>query len=530
MNRYFNTTGVCYPDRHYMVDLQSRLEEIKELIDRGSYFMINRARQYGKTTMLKALNRYLRDQYCVISLDFQALSHSDFQDEVSFVAAFAREILTASERGISIPENVEAILKQFRNTGCTEVKMAHLFEVLQKWCAISEKPVILMIDEVDSASNNQVFLDFLAQLRFYYINRYESLTFQSVILAGVYDVKNLKQKIRPDSEHRRNSPWNIAANFKVDMSFRASEIADMLREYEQDYDTGMHITEMAQMIYDYTAGYPFLVSRLCQLMDEDVRGSEHYPDRSAAWTKEGFLEAVKLLLMESNTLFESLMNKLEDYPKLEKMLQLLLFCGKSIPYSPDDRVISIASMFGFVKNDNGIVQIANRIFEIRLYNLFLTSGEAQNTRIYDAALDDRNQFIKNGTLDMERILEKFAIHFNDLYGDRSEHFIEDDGRRYFLLYLRPIINGTGNYYVEAQTRNKERTDVIVDYKGEQFVIELKIWRGNAYNERGEKQLSDYLAYYHLKKGYMLSFCFNKNKKIGITHVNLGDCTLVEAVV
>lgn len=66
MNRYFNTTGVYYPDRHYMVDLQSRLEEIKELIDRGSYFMINRARQYGKTTMLKALKRYFRDMWLVV--------------------------------------------------------------------------------------------------------------------------------------------------------------------------------------------------------------------------------------------------------------------------------------------------------------------------------------------------------------------------------------------------------------------------------------------------------------------------------
>ncbi len=50
----------------------------------------------------------------------------------------------------------------------------------------------------------------------------------------------------------------------------------------------------------------------------------------------------------------------------------------------------------------------------------------------------------------------------------------------------------------------ERTDVTVDYRGEKMVIELKIWRGNAYNECGEKQLIDYLEHYHLKKGYMLS--------------------------
>lgn len=75
--------------------------------------------------------------------------------------------------------------------------------------------------------------------------------------------------------------------------------------------------------------------------------------------------------------------------------------------------------------------------------------------------------------------------------------------------------------MEAQTRDARRTDVIVDYGGEQFVIELKIWRGNEYNERGEPQLADYLDYYHKDRGYMLSFNFNKNKKTGVNEVRVG---------
>ena len=73
-------------------------------------------------------------------------------------------------------------------------------------------------------------------------------------------------------------------------------------------------------------------------------------------------------------------------------------------------------------------------------------------------------------------------------------------------------------------------DVVVDYLGKRYVVELKIWRGNAYNERGEQQLSEYLKYYHLDKGYMLSYCFNQNKKPGIRYINLNGKTLVEAVV
>ena len=141
------------------------------------------------------------------------------------------------------------------------------------------------------------------------------------------------------------------------------------------------------------------------------------------------------------------------------------------------------------------------------------STDEQEKDVYREGARLKNQFIHDGALDMWRILEKFVEYFDDIYGDRDEKFLEADGRRYFMLFLKPIINGTGNYYIEARTRN-----------------EMKIWHGNAYNERGEKQLSDYLEYYHVDKGYMLSFNFNKNKKIGVKEVVLGEKLLIEAVV
>lgn len=71
-----------------MVDIKDRLAEIKELVDDGAYFTINRARQYGKTTTLKALKKYLSNDYVVVSTDFQLLSHSNFKSEAVFVRAF----------------------------------------------------------------------------------------------------------------------------------------------------------------------------------------------------------------------------------------------------------------------------------------------------------------------------------------------------------------------------------------------------------------------------------------------------------
>ncbi len=526
MIKYFNVNGLCRPQKHYMVDLSSRLEQIKRMVDNGDYFTINRGRQYGKTTTLNALAEYLRKDYEVVSLDFQTMDALSFDGVQNFVAAFVEELLDSVG---NFPEGIEEQFLEFVEGTARINSLNALFKVIKAWCGKLDRGVVLIIDEVDTATNNQVFLDFLAQLRAYYLKRPKVATFQSVILAGVYDIRNIRRKIRPDEEHKTNSPWNIAADFNVEMSFSASDIAGMLREYEADYHTGMDIEDMSNRIYDYTTGYPYLATRLCKFLDERIPGSEGFPEKVDAWTKNGLVEAVKLLVNETNALFLSLKGKLEDYPKLRIVLYDLLFTGKPIPYTAMNDSIEIAAMFGFIRNEKGTAVIHNRIFETVLYNWFM-SDEYMDSKLYDAGLQGKSQFITGGHLNVRRILERFVESFDDLYGDQDETFLEETGRRYFMLFLKPIINGEGNSYVEARTRNRERTDLVIDYHGEQFVIECKIWRGNAYNERGEQQLVDYLDYYHLKKGYMLSFNFNKKKQIGVQEIALGDKVLVEAVV
>lgn len=525
MDRYFNTEGSCEPEAHYMVRLDDRLRIIRQrFVDRGSYFVINRGRQYGKTTTLKALAEYLRDQYSTVSLDFQEIGTGEFRDENTFSRAFAEIFIKAYKR-----ENCREDVGEMPGKDENGIALRELFVWLSGICAKTSRPIVLLIDEVDTASNNQVFLDFLALLRKYYLDRRNSPIFQSVILAGVYDIKNLKAKLRPDAEHKYNSPWNIAARFNIEMSFSACQIDGMLREYEEDYHYGIDTKAIAEEIYQYTSGYPYLVSAICKLLDEEIAGSERFETVQAAWSKEGIVQAVNILLSERIPLFESMTRQLSDYPDMRKMLQAILFQGKRVTYNSDSAVIERASMFGYIINMNGSVQVANRIFEMRLYNMFLSEEELQNA-IYDVAQGSRNEFLHGGRLDMDRVLEKFTVHFNDIYGANNEKFLEDHGRKFFLLYLKPIINGTGNYYIEAQTRDARRTDVIVDYLGERFVVELKIWRGNEYNERGEEQLAAYLEEYHLDKGYMISFNFNKNKKPGVREVMLGNRKIVEAVV
>ena len=213
----------------------------------------------------------------------------------------------------------------------------------------------------------------------------------------------------------------------------------------------------------------------------------------------------------------------------ENFEENIIYQGIKIPFSPDEKAVSMGLMFGFLAEKNGQVAIANRIFEMYLMNLFMTE-EAARSEVYLQGDRDRIGFIRDNRLDMDLVLKKFVEYFHEICGDKDEDFIEKNGRKFFLLYLKPIINGTGNYYIEAQTRDSRRTDLIVDYLGEQFIVELKIWHGNEYNARGEKQLTEYLEYFHRDKGYLLSFNFNQKKEIGVKEIQACGKTIVEAVV
>lgn len=71
----------------------------------------------------------------------------------------------------------------------------------------------------------------------------------------------------------------------------------MLTEYESDCHTGMDIALLSGLLYDYTSGYPCLVSRPCKFMDERIPGSGEFPTPSSAWTKAGFLRLCSTIII-----------------------------------------------------------------------------------------------------------------------------------------------------------------------------------------------------------------------------------------
>ena len=58
----------------------------------------------------------------------------------------------------------------------------------------------------------------------------------------------------------------------------------------------------------YTSGYPYLVSRICLLIERDLNRN---------WTLEGVQEAIKIILDENSALFDDLFKKVQTSNTIE---------------------------------------------------------------------------------------------------------------------------------------------------------------------------------------------------------------------
>ena len=165
-----------------------------------------------------------------------------------------------------------------------------------------------------------------------------------------------------------------------------------------------------------------------------------------------------------------------------------------------------------------------------LYTLFV--GESnQNEDLRQLAAASKTIFSdEEGWLDIPKIMDHFIREHNRIHEGQTEKFLEEEGRERFITYVAPIINGTGTYDIEPQTREHKRMDLVIHYLGRRYIVELKIWHGDRYNEKGEKQIMEYLDRFDLKTGYMLSFNFNQKKITGVERVVIGDKVLFEGTV
>ena len=519
MSKRFNDTGLCIPEKHYMADTSSKLTAILTLIEEGSYFAINRPQQYGKTTIAHLLGLELinRADYLALELSFEGIGDVIFEQEATFCTGFINLLIK------ELTYLKEDTLKNYLQDIKPQITdIAELSESITWICEHTPKKVVLIIDEIDKSSNNQLFLSFLGLLRDKYLrrNRGRDSSFQSVILIGVHDIKTLKLKITGDATGKLNSPWNIAVDFPVDMGFSVEEIRPMLADYVEERGIKMDTTVIAEKIHYYTSGYPFLVSKICKIIDETILPNTG----KKQWTIAEVEAAVKAITYVgyTMTLFDSLVKNLENDSELYQMLFDISINGLQYDFYIGAPTIYKAFLLGFIKDKSGICAIRNRIFEQRFYNHFL-SKQARTKGLLEIE-EDPGIFSKKG-LNLELVLQKFQQFIKENYTTQDTQFLEREGRLLFLSFLRPILNGKGFDFKEPVIGEERRIDIVITYLNRRYVIELKRWRGKKYHEAGLQQLSDYLDTYAIKKGYLLIFDFRKTKTYQQKVITFKDKTI-----
>jgi hypothetical protein len=514
----FNVNGSCFPEDHYMVDISGKFNQVMKLVEQGEYFTINRPRQYGKTTMLETLFHKLDSSRLIFFLSFEGIGDI-FKNEKSFCSSFI-DILAGTQEA-KHPE----LAKQIYALGKETANLKKLSKFITAFTKAQTQDIIVLIDEIDKSSNNQLFLSFLGMLRDKYLKRKREATFKSVILAGVHDVKSLKLKIRDGLEAKLNSPWNIAADFNVDMSFNPAEIKTMLVSYAEDTGVKMDFNAVAERIYYYTSGYPFLVSKICKNIAEEEAGQN--PDYNPKhWTLDDIDWSFRWLTRESYTTtnFDDLVKNLENNPALYNLIYAILFNGtaKSISFSVKNPLVNQGIMYGMLKEHDGRAVIHNRVYEQILSDYMRSKLETatpeQGFNGYTFGYIDNS-----GYFHLQNALLKFQLFMKEHCSAKDSTFLEREGRLVFMSFLKPIINGKGFMWKEPVTGDEQRMDIVVTYGAKQKeVVELKIWRGEEYHLEGLNQLSEYLDFQNLKHGFLLIFDFNKNKQYKSESIKLKD--------
>ena len=108
-------------------------------------------------------------------------------------------------------------------------------------------------------------------------------------------------------------------------------------------------------------------------------------------------------------------------------------------------------------------------------------------------------------------MSKFAIHYREIYSQTDAPFLERHGRLLFLAFLTPLLNGQGFYHIESQLTDQRRMDIVVDFEKEQYIVELKLWKGDVAKENAYEQLLGYMGAKNAKEGFLLTFDFRKEK-------------------
>jgi hypothetical protein len=485
MAKFFNTAGFCNPEEHYMVDPLKRLTEVEYLIKKKLYFTIHEPRQTGKTTYLHTFARKLNQEGKYVSL-VVSFERAGFK---SITVDKANEVI--NHRIFMAAENQLSEVYQPPNP--KGKKYFDLLEYLSEWCQTLKKPLVLLIDEIDSLQDDTL-ISILRQLRDGYQLRPNNFP-SSVALVGLRDVRDYKAKIRPDSNSLGTaSPFNIKAESLMLNNFTKQEVFELLEQHERETKQRFPL-EIKEEIFNLTNGQPWLVNAVA---NQIVRGILK-DDYSKQITLDIVNEAKNQLILRRDTHLDSLADKLKEQ-RVKRVVQAIIN-GESINFDILDDDLVYMRDLGLVSQTSPL-KFANSIYAEIILRIMLSPIEV--------SIPEKIQtpwFLNSDrTLNMDKVLQEFQKFYqrNSEFWIKRYEYRESAQHLLLLAFLQRIVNAGGEIIHEMALGNN-RLDLLVKFQNQEFALELKIWRDTYTIEDGKEQLSGYLDKLGQKKGYLIIF-------------------------
>ena len=494
--RFFNTTGPVRADIHYCLPPLRRwdLAAILSLIHQQKYFVLHAPRQTGKTTCLLALMKALNEdgQYRALYANVET-GQSAREDVARAMRTILADIGERARDYLGDPFVLEAMGAALQDSGGDGA----LRSVLTGWAAASPKPLVLMLDEVDSLVGDTL-ISLLRQLRGGYDKR--PLKFpQTVLLCGVRDVRDYRiHSSEEKSVITGGSAFNIKAESLRLGDFSPQDIAALYSQHTEE--TGQRFDpEALSAVWDLSKGQPWLVNALAY--EACFRMKENH-DRSRTITAAVIEASSENLILRRETHLDQLTDKLKEL-RVKRILEPLI-AGESLGENVSEDDLQYTVDLGLVRRDSSGIRVANGIYREVI--------PRQLTEVTQVALESEipsGTYIRaDGQLDMDRLLHGFQQFFRENSEHWSRRFDYQEAWPQLLLqaYLQRVVNGGGQVHREYGL-GSGRTDLLIAWRTQKIVLELKILRSNPEKviQQGLEQTSTYMDRCGSAEGHLILF-------------------------
>lgn len=488
MGRFFNTSGPCVPEDHYIINPLARLEGVRSLIEHKKYFILHAPRQTGKTTTVIAFMKAINVEGRFIALYVNVEAAQAVRDDV---VAANRAFVSAIER--SAEYYLPAEYRPSPNCSSALRWEEGLSTFLTRWCTELPKPLVLFLDEADALIGDSL-LSLLRQLRSSYHQRPSGFP-QSVALVGLRDIRDYR--IYSEGEKRYvigGSAFNIKDKSLTMGNFTPEQVQELYAQHTSD--TGQQFSEAAlSMIYEQTQGQPWLVNALGrELCFEENKVP---PDRIV--TPDDVYRAIETLIQRRDTHLDHLADKLSE-PRVARVIDIILSGGglSNLGMIPKDDLQYVLDLGLVARTDEGI-GIANPIYREVI--------PREITYVEQAFMRSERAWYVNdsGRLNIENVLTRFVAFYREnaeMLTERA-HYPESAHHLAFMAWLQRIVNG-GGYIRREYAAGLGFIDLMIEYGPDRFVFELKTEK-NYQSQAALEQVARYARRIGVSDAYLVVF-------------------------